>query len=163
MNEYNRKLSKELIKRYNPIEEQDLKDLEFNSVSLEKNKYDHIDGEISFSTQIIQTNISVDIKDRKSIKRGQAKNDDLIWIEIRNPYGFNGWAFGKANYIAFKQEKEWLFVWREDLVKLIKEKVEKVFVKENPIYKLYNRKGSKDILTLIKKEDLNPIIIPRKL
>ena len=26
MNEYNRKLSQELIKRYNPIEEQDLKD-----------------------------------------------------------------------------------------------------------------------------------------
>ena len=42
-------------------------------------------------------------------------------------------------------------------------KSDEVFVKENPIYKLYNRKGSKDILTLIKREDLNPIIIPRKL
>ena len=163
MNEYNRKLSQELIKRYNPIEEQDLKDLDFNSVSLEKNKYDHIDGEISFTTQIIQTSISVDIKDRKSIKRGQPKNDRYLWAEIINDHGYHGWVYGKAHYIAFKQETQWLFVWREDLVKLIKEKVKKVYVKDFPLYKLKNRYGSKDVITLIDSKDLNPIIIPRKL
>jgi len=163
MNEYNRKLSHELIKRYSPIEEQDLKDLGFAPATLNENKYSHIDGKAAFTTQIIQTNITVDIKDRKSLRRGEPANDDYLWVEIRNPYGYNGWAFGKADYIAFKQANEWLFVWREDLVQLIKDKVEKVYVNDFPLYKLYNRKGSKDVLTLIKKEDLNPLIIPRKL
>ena len=163
MNEYHRKLSEQLIKKYNPIEEQDLKDLDFVSATLNENKYSHIDGKAAFTTHIIQTNITVDIKDRKSLKRGEPVNDDYLWVEIKNPYGYYGWAFGKAHYIAFKQAAEWLFVWREDLVQLIKDKVEKVYVNDFPLYKLYNRKGSKDVLTLIKKEDLNPIKIPRKL
>jgi len=162
MNEYNRKLAQELIKKYSPIEEQDLKDLGFEPATLNENKYNHIDGKAAFTTQIIQTNITVDIKDRKSLRRGEAANDDYLWVEIRNCYGYNGWAFGKAHYIAFKQASEWLFVWREDLVQLIKDKVEKVYVNDFPLYKLYNRKGSKDILTLIKKEDLKSIKIPRK-
>lgn len=171
LTEYNKKLTKDyldkwrekLMEQYSPLESQDIKDLDFVPASKKENIYDHIDAKVSFTTQIVETHISTDIKDRKSIKRGQPKNDDFLWIEIKNPYGINGWVFGKAHYIAFKQEKEWLFVWREDLVKLIKEKVQKVFVQKNPVYKLYNRKGCKDILTLIKKEDLNPIIIPRKI
>lgn len=163
MNEYNRKLSEELIKRYNPIEQQDLKDLEFESVTLNENKYDHIDGKISFITKAVETHITTDIKDRKSLKRGQPKNDRYLWIEIKNPYGFHGWAFGKAHYIAFKQESQWLFVWREDIVDLLKEKVEKRFVKDFPLYKLYNRSGSKDVLTLIDSFDIKRIRIPRKL
>jgi hypothetical protein len=163
VNEYNRKLSEELIKRYNPIEQQDLKDLEFESVTLNENKYDHIDGKISFITKAVETHINTDIKDRKSLKRGQPKNDRYLWIEIKNPYGFHGWAFGKAHYIAFKQESQWLFVWREDLVDLLKRKVEKKFVKDFPLYKLYNRSGSKDVLTLIDSQDIKSIKIPRKL
>lgn len=163
MNEYNRRLSEELIKRYNPIEQQDLKDLEFESVTLNENKYDHIDGKISFITKAVETHITTDIKDRKSLKRGQPKNDRYLWIEIKNPYGFHGWAFGKAHYIAFKQESQWLFVWREDIVDLLKEKVEKRFVKDFPLYKLYNRSGSKDVLTLIDSFDIKRIRIPRKL
>tara|TARA_R100000734_G_C3292737_1_gene84335 strand:+ start:52 stop:543 length:492 start_codon:yes stop_codon:yes gene_type:complete len=163
VNEYNRKLSEELIKRYNPIEQQDLKDLEFESVTLNENKYDHIDGKISFITKAVETHITTDIKDRKSLKRGQPKNDRYLWIEIKNPYGFHGWAFGKAHYIAFKQESQWLFVWREDIVDLLKEKVEKRFVKDFPLYKLYNRSGSKDVLTLIDSFDIKRIRIPRKL
>lgn len=163
MNEYNRKLSQELIKKYNPIEQQDLKDLGFDSVSLNENKYDHIDGKISFTTQAVETHITTDIKDRKSLKRGQPKNDRYLWVEIKNPYGFNGWAFGKAHYIAFKQETQWLFVWREDLIQLLKDKVQKVYVKDFPLYKLYTRSGSKDVLTLVDSKDLNSIKIPRKL
>ena len=163
MNEYNRRLSEELIKRYNPIEQQDLKDLEFESVTLNENKYDHIDGKISFITKAVETHITTDIKDRKSLKRGQPKNDRYLWIEIKNPYGFHGWAFGKAHYIAFKQESQWLFVWREDLVDLLKRKVEKRYVKDFPLYKLYNRSGSKDVLTLIDSQDIKSIKIPRKL
>tara|TARA_R110002020_G_scaffold9010_2_gene36090 strand:- start:17 stop:508 length:492 start_codon:yes stop_codon:yes gene_type:complete len=163
MNEYNRRLSQELIKRYNPIEQQDLKDLEFTSASLNENKYEHIDGKISFTTQAVETHITTDIKDRKSLKRGQPKNDRYLWVEIKNPYGYHGWAFGEAHYIAFKQETQWLFVWREDLIQLLKDKVEKIYVKDFPLYKLYNRSGSKDVLTLVDSKDLNSIIIPRKL
>ena len=72
MNEYNRKLSEELIKRYNPIEKQDLKDLGFDSASLNENKYDHVDGKISFTTQAVETHITADIKDRKSLKSWSA-------------------------------------------------------------------------------------------
>ena len=163
MNEYHRKLEQEFIKKYNTIEQQDIKDLGFHPVTLNENKYDHIDAKISFTTQIITTHITTDIKDRKSIKRNEPKNDRYLWIELRNDYGFKGWVYGKANYIAFKQATQWLFVWREDLVKLVREKVKKVYDNEFPLYKLKNRYGSQDIITLIDSQDINSIKIPRKL
>tara|TARA_R110000822_G_scaffold85813_1_gene200496 strand:+ start:18 stop:542 length:525 start_codon:yes stop_codon:yes gene_type:complete len=171
LSEHNRKLSLDYInkcrernmKQYNPREDQDIKDLDFVPATLKENIYDHVDAKVSFTTQIIETHIGTDIKDRKSIQRHKAKNDEFLWIEIINDYGFKGWLYGKAHYIAFKQQKEWLFVWREDLVKLVESKVQKVFDNKFPLYKLKNRKGSKDIITLIRKTDINPIIIPRKL
>ena len=163
LTEYNKQLSREFIKKYSSIENQDLKDLDFVPATLNENIYSHIDGKVSFTTQTIETHIGTDIKDRKSIKRGQPKNDRYLWAEIINDHGYHGWVYGKAHYIAFKQETQWLFVWREDLVKLIKEKVKKVYVKDFPLYKLKNRYGSKDVITLIDSKDLNPIIIPRKL
>ena len=163
LSDYNKKLAKEFIKRYNPIENQDLIDLEFVPATLHENIYSHIDGKVSFTTQTIETHIGTDIKDRKSIKRGQPKNDRYLWVEIINDHGYHGWAFGKAHFIAFKQATEWLFVWREDLVKLIKDKVKKVYVKDFPLYKLKNRHGSKDVITLIDSTDIKSIKIPRKL
>jgi hypothetical protein len=171
LTEHNKKLSLDYInkcrernmKQYNPREDQDIKDLDFYPATLKENIYSHIDGKVSFTTQTIETHIGTDIKDRKSIKRGQAKNDRYLWIEIINDYGFKGWLYGKAHYIAFKQATQWLFVWREDLVKLVESKVEKVYVKDFPLYKLKNRYGSKDVITLIDSKDLDPIIIPRKL
>ena len=82
MIEVNRKLAEELIRRYSPIEKKDLQLLGFNEVSLDVNKYQHIDGEVTFKTKTIETTISVDIKDRKSIKRGLPKNDTYLWMVI---------------------------------------------------------------------------------
>jgi len=171
LTESNKKLARAYLNKcreknmdeYNPLENQDIKDLDFQPATRIQNIYDHIDATVSFTTEIVETHIDTDIKDRKSIKRGQPKNDKYLWLELQNDYGFKGWVYGKAHYIAFKQEKQWLFVWREDLVKLVKEKVQKVFDNHFPLYKLKNRFRSQDITTLIKREDIDAIIIPRKL
>jgi len=55
LSDYNKKLAKEFIKRYNPIENQDLIDLEFVPATLHENIYSHIDGKVSFTTQTIET------------------------------------------------------------------------------------------------------------
>ena len=162
MIEANRKIAEELIRRYSPIEKKDLNSLGFNEVSLDVNKYQHIDGEVTFKTEIIDTTISVDIKDRKSIRRGMDRNDTYLWVEIVNCYGYKGWLYGKANFIAFKQKDHWLFVWRKDLIDLVHKKVKKEYVDVFPLYKLKNRTGSKDVITLIDRNDINGIIIPRK-
>ena len=143
MIEVNRKLAEELIRRYSPIEKKDLQLLGFNEVSLDVNKYQHIDGEVTFKTKTIETTISVDIKDRKSIKRGLPKNDTYLWVELINGYGFKGWLYGKADFIAFKQKDHWLFIWRKDLVNLVAKKVKKVYVDNFPLYQLKNRPGTK--------------------
>ena len=137
MDKYLRKLEHEYIKKYNIIEQQDIKDLGFKPVTLNENKYDHIDAKVSFTTQIITTHISTDIKDRKSIKRNEPKNDRYLWVELRNDYGFLGWVYAlknkekiaerrKKDYleksdIILKQQKEYYQLNREKKIKNAKE------------------------------------------
>ncbi len=100
----------------------------------------------------------------KAEKRIQRKDDDsqahFTWVELRNVRGKVGWLFGKADLIAFEEEKTFFFVKRLDLLALVNRKVNlvaKVKSAKDAHYKIYTREGRKDKLTLLPTSDINPI------
>ena len=99
-----------------------------------------------------------DVKSRKKTsRRNKSVQDDLVWIEYQNVRGFRGWLFGDADFIAFERENDFVVIPRKDLVKVCKLLVdEKRFVLESKyaLYKMYQRKGRKDLLTMIKMSDI---------
>lgn len=100
----------------------------------------------------------------KAEKRIQRKDDDsqahFTWVELRNVRGKVGWLFGKADLIAFENEKTFFFVKRLDLLALVNQKVNlvaKVKSAKDALYKIYTREGRKDKLTLLPTSDIDPI------
>ena len=73
----------------------------------------------------------------------------------------NGWLFGKADLIAFENQNGFKIVERTALVRVINRLVKirvKVDKPEDALYKVYNRKGRPDEITLIKSSDLDSIL-----
>ena len=101
---------------------------------------------------------SYDVKSRKKTSRANKETqDDLIWIEYQNVRGFRGWLFGDADYVVFERKKDFVVIPRKDLIKVCKILVnDKRFVVESKyaLYKMYQRKGRKDLLTMIKMSDI---------
>jgi len=124
-----------------------------------ENVYDHIDYTLIGNDY----KITVDVKAMKRTGRWDGKpQDKIIWLEIKNVSGKNGWLLGKANCISFQCEDGFLCVARKKLVKLCEKLVglsTKEMILENckskkGMYTLYTRNGRKDILTMITKKDL---------
>ena len=101
---------------------------------------------------------SLDIKARKKIKRTDAEtNDELIWVEFLNVAGNGGWLVGAAEYIAFERENDFIIVNRRALWKLCMEKVDqnsRVTSSKDALYKIYQRQGRKDEISIIKFSDI---------
>lgn len=115
--------------------------------SFEDDKYKHID-------LIIET--KVDVKGIKKIYRtDQHPDENYHWIEIKNNYGYDGWAFtGDSEFIAFQTKRYFVIVHKEKLKNWIAKNVIKEYVNEPELYKLYIRKDQKGLLTLVKTLDL---------
>lgn len=99
----------------------------------------------------------IDVKGLKKSSRSGEVNENIHWIEIKNVAGNHGWLYSdEVEYFAFETIDYFIIVKKEDLQDLIKEKVEKTFVKSSSdaLYKLYRREGRKDVITLIKTIDL---------
>jgi hypothetical protein len=82
-----------------------------------ENMHEHIDlkfSEIGTSSGYL----SVDVKDRKAINRGEEAQDEYVLIELKNVYGNNGWIYGSSDYICFTMLNGWLLVPTEELRKL---------------------------------------------
>jgi len=104
----------------------------------------------------------VDVKGLKKINRhDQQVNECYHYVEIKNVHGKAGWLYGNADYFAFELEEYWIIVEKQELQNFIKRKVIKEFTKTKTLYKLYNRKNRKDVITLVKSIDL--IYISKKL
>jgi hypothetical protein len=79
-------------------------------------QYSHIDYWLSKDGS---TEISVDVKARKKVKRGDTStNDSLIWVEFKSVNGGDGWLYGKADFIAFETADSFLIVRRSALAAL---------------------------------------------
>lgn len=101
--------------------------------------------------------IKIDVKGLKKINRSDENvQDDYHFVEIKNVNGDNGWLYGQATYFAFELFEYFIFVDKEKLQKHIAEKVKKEHVQfpKDAVYKLYQRDGRKDLMTLIPTKDL---------
>lgn len=102
-----------------------------------------------------------DVKGLRKNNRSDVHYDDSIhWVEIQNVKGKPGWLYGKAHYIAFELNNEWLIVKRTDVLKLVDEKViDKTIQSTKEIYTYYQRKDREDIITKVLSEDLKRLTV----
>ncbi len=105
--------------------------------------------------------IGIDVKGVKRNGRNDKEKDDSInWIELQGVTGFPGWIYGEAEYIAFRTNKDIIFVKRNTLVEF----AEKTVKGKDTVYKLpkecyipYQRYGRKDKVFKCKTEDLRKL------
>lgn len=123
--------------------------------SSQREEFQHIDFWIQGESL---PRLAVDVKSRKKIKRKDSGfNDDLIWIEFSNVQGRRGWLYGASHLIAFERESEFILVDRKLLARLCEKlcDISKLNVDvQMPLYTGYQRRGRKDILSLIKITDI---------
>lgn len=115
-------------------------------------QYKHIDWVCSIG--------SIDVKAMKSVQRSSKVQSDLIWIEFKNNCGDAGWLYGSQDYIAFECQKQYLLVRRGDLQELAENLCnldDKVDSAKEALYKSYSRKNRRDIISMIRRDDLNEI------
>lgn len=114
--------------------------------SLNNNCQNHID----FIVNINNTQYKIDVKAKKRINRSDNQtNNNAIWIELSD----SGWLIGsKADYIAFEDDNNFLFVKRKELLKyigniynIIKKR------KQKDLFSIYQRRDNESSLTLIPK------------
>ena len=103
--------------------------------------------------------ISFDVKSaKKNSRTDNSPNYTINWIELKNVQGNNGWLFGKADYIAFECEYDWIICRRIDIVKFIDETVKnKRISKSKDLYTYYQRDGRQDIIVKVLSDDLRKI------
>lgn len=97
-----------------------------------------------------------DVKAMKKYRRFDPEpTDRLHYVELRNVNGNAGWLYGKAYYIVFETRSWWIVVRREDLVQFVQGVIwgEDSTEKPEP-YRLYQREGRKDMMTIIPTVDL---------
>lgn len=139
-----------------------LRGIKYEKSSYKEDVFDHFDYHLYSDSG---KSYKVEIKARKRIKRSDANTQDAcIWIEFKNVVGKDGWLYGKADYIVFECEDEFIFVNRLKLVTLAEKLVnfkEQAKSSSAALYKVYTRFGRKDLVSMIKLSDLNPIIKTR--
>jgi len=115
----------------------------------EQDIYEHWDFKVN--------NSLVDVKGFKKTSRSDSRyNHSETWVEFKNVRGADGWLKGKADYIAFEHKKCFLIVARKDLLNWCVSKLKNHSFVSSPkeaLYRLYQRKGRKDIISIIKTKD----------
>lgn len=144
---------KEFRDRAKVIEEQFAKKL-VNPVWANDNENinEHWDVKGLFKDKLLK----FDVKGMKK-KNRYDKNfqDDVAWVEGTNVRGNPGWLKGKADYISFERNNYWLIVNRESLLQFVNKKLkENNFEKGKGIYKVYQREGRLDKITMVPFEDI---------
>jgi hypothetical protein len=101
---------------------------------------------------------AIDVKARKKISRKDEDcTDDLLWVEFKNVAGNDGWLKGKAHYIAFERENDFVIVRRKALLSLCSSIIDfkKIVDKSSDaLYCLYRRKNRQDEISIIKFSDI---------
>ena len=98
----------------------------------------------------------------KRMQRSDEKvQDKWIWIELHGVRPKDdGWLYGKAKVIAFETTDSFILVKRSDLITLVHKYVNldsQVFSAIEAKYKVYQRKGRADKITMIETDRLKEI------
>jgi len=97
----------------------------------------------------------IDVKGLKKVRRADSDvNEHFHWVEIKNVHGNSGWLYGEADYFAFELQSFWVIVSKEDLQNRIAKKTIKTYYDSPTVYGLYQRKGRKDVMTIVPSYDL---------
>ena len=105
----------------------------------------------------------VDVKGMKRLDRYDSNvQDQWIWIELHGVREHDrGWLYdGKAELVAFEKEGTFSIVMRNDLIKLVEQLVDMNTTARSAKqarYKVYNRPGRPDKITMIETEKLASI------
>ena len=115
-----------------------------------REQFSHVDYVTDFG--------KIDVKARKRVARKDDDvQDELVWLEFKNVQGKFGWLYGKADWIAFEREDDFVLVKRSDLA-LMGEKLcavgDRVSTGKDALYKGYQRRGRKDLLSIVKMSDV---------
>jgi hypothetical protein len=102
------------------------------------------------------TGMKFDVKAMKKWKRADPEPTDRIhFVELRNVQGKLGWLYGEADYIAFETRAHWIVVKRRTLMPFIEGLTENSEQSLKPaVYRLYQRNGRKDLMTVVPTVDL---------
>ena len=102
------------------------------------------------------TGMKFDVKAMKKWKRADPEPTDRIhFVELRNVQGKLGWLYGEADYIAFETRAHWIVVKRRTLMPFIEGLTENSEQSLKPaVYRLYQRTGRKDLMTVVPTVDL---------
>lgn len=116
----------------------------------QQEQFDHIDFISSFGT--------FDVKALGRVSRSDSSTqDERRWLELNNVAGRVGWLLAeRLDYLAFERLDDFIIVRREDLKELAKSLCQFEYV-DSPIealYNLYQRRGRKDLLTVIRTDDM---------
>lgn len=100
--------------------------------------------------------LKIEVKAMKAKQRGMKPNQKVIYIELKNVNGKNGWIFGKSDYIAFEQKETFLFVSRLEIIALIKKLKNDLpeSSQSGQIHTLYTRKNRNDLVAVLHVNDL---------
>ena len=123
--------------------------------SAASNMREHIDFILAMDDE--PDKIAIDVKARKKVSRSSNEYDDEnVWIEFNNVRGNLGWLYGKADKIAFERAFDFVLVDRESLREYCEATVSPVLGKstEEAIYKSFQRKGRKDIISRVPMKDI---------
>jgi hypothetical protein len=97
-----------------------------------------------------------DVKAMKKWRRDDPEpTDRMHYVELRNVHGELGWLYGEADYIVFETRSYWIVVKRRTLMPFIEGMTENSEQSLKPtVYKLYQRNGRKDLMTVVPTVDL---------
>lgn len=131
------------------------KGLIIQEATKEENMLEHIDYYLKGKDKTV----SVDVKSRKRTSRkNKSFNDEWIWIEIKNVQGRNGWLYGKADFIAFETENEFLLCPRKSIINIVNSfvrfdlsMVDRAYQAK---YRIYQRHKRRDQITQINIKEI---------
>jgi len=122
----------------------------------EQDMFEHWDVKGLFKGEVLK----FDVKGKKKVNRADANSqDEIAWIEGTNVWGKPGWIKGKADYIVFERNDYWLVVDRKELYNYVVEKVKENGVQQGRgIYKVYQRAGRQDKITMVPFDNIEKLI-----
>jgi hypothetical protein len=101
---------------------------------------------------------SVDVKAmKKKIRRESEPQEEWVWVEFLNVIGQAGWLYKGAEYVAFEGINNFVVVKKKELAELCESIVDmntKVYSPTDAFYKAYSRPSRRDLIAMIKREDL---------
>ena len=113
-------------------------------------QFRHIDFHTFFGT--------IDVKAKKKLnRRDSSGQNQYVWLEFKNVQGKTGWLCGETDVIAFERDNDFVLVQRSILLEMAKQKCnlnKRVLYSRDALYKGYQRKGRKDLITIVKMSDI---------